>query len=239
VSSPIQPETFNHYQLQHKKGSLGQWVARRYKFLAVARCLPALGVVLAVWTRASLILVIAFLAVELVYEPRKHPVYFMLNGGYLLLAGDPGSLLRFDFAPSTANTWAQALIAITTFHLYWNSAWMKLRSPQFRSGRVLAQVVHVAEQTKGMVKYREYCLPGWAWRPFSKGTGTGIRSWRLLAALTVATELLLPIGLLCGPVRIACVVAGVGMHAAFTCLKPRGLVPFSLVTVASYLAFAP
>lgn len=51
-------------------------------------------------------------------------------------------------------------------------------------------------------------------------------------------EVLLPFGLLFGPTRPLFIVIGVGMHVVFTFLKPRGLVPFSLITVASYLAFA-
>lgn len=232
------PATFNRHQLESAKGRLGGYVARYYRQLVVLRCLPALGVLLGVWTRACLVFVIVALAVELVYEPRKHPIYFMLNAGYLLLAGNTGSLWHFDAARSNANTWAQVLIALTTFHVYWNSAWMKLRSPQFRSGRVLAQVVHVAERTKDLVPVREYCLPARAWRPLSAGVDTGARWWRLLALSTITMEALLPIGLAWSSARLVFVVLGVGMHAAFTCLKPRGLVPFSLVTVASYLAFA-
>lgn len=82
----FEPDTFNRYQLVHRKGALGRRVARNYRLLAVLRCPPALGVALGVWTKPCLVLVIVSLAVELSYEPRKHPVYFMLNGACLLLA---------------------------------------------------------------------------------------------------------------------------------------------------------
>ncbi|MET9915219.1 hypothetical protein ABZZ74_52860 [Streptomyces sp. NPDC006476] len=34
------------------------------------------------------------------------------------------------------------------------------------------------------------------------------------------------------------VVAGIGMHAAFTCLKPRQFITFSGLTAGTYVAFA-
>jgi hypothetical protein len=34
------------------------------------------------------------------------------------------------------------------------------------------------------------------------------------------------------------VATGIGMHAAFTCLKPRQLLTFSGLTVGTYVAFA-
>jgi hypothetical protein len=34
------------------------------------------------------------------------------------------------------------------------------------------------------------------------------------------------------------VAAGIAMHAAFTCLKPRQLITFSGLTLGTYIAFA-
>ncbi|MBF6333236.1 hypothetical protein [Nocardia transvalensis] len=234
------PGTFNRYYLERKQGAVGKWVAETYQASSVVRVLPAFGVVFGVWTRWCVVVIIASFVLELLYDPpRKTPVFFILNGVYLILAGNSGSLFHFSTAHTTANTWAQWLIAITTIHLYWNSAWIKLRSPQFRSGRALAQVVHVAERTTGMVKYREYCLPASIWRPLSGGTDTDVARWRVGAVLTIVMEIALPIGLLFRPTYLVFVVLGVGMHLIFTFLKPRGLVPFSLLTSASYLAFQP
>lgn len=232
--------TFNRFYLERKQGVVGQWVAETYKLSSVVRCLPAFGVVVGVWTKVCVAMVVASFVLELLYDPpRKTPVFFILNGVYLMLAGHSGSLFHFSTTQTTANTWAQCLIAITTIHLYWNSAWIKLRSPQFRSGRALAQVVHVAERTKDAVKFREYCLPAWAWRPFSGGREVDVQRWRIGAILTIALEILLPIGLLFEQTYLVFVVLGIGMHLVFTSLKPRGLVPFSLLTVASYLTFLP
>ncbi|MFJ1610754.1 hypothetical protein ACIOHS_46770 [Streptomyces sp. NPDC088253] len=64
--------------------------------------------------------------------------YTLLTGGCLLLAGDLGHGLRIEHGPSTANTWAQCLLVLVTTDIYWNSAWQKLRSPQFRTGLYLA-----------------------------------------------------------------------------------------------------
>lgn len=234
------PGTFNRYYLERRQGAMGLRVAQTYRTVSIVRCIPAFGVMLGVWTRVCIVIVIASFVLELMYDPpRKTPVFFILNGTYLMLAGNSGMFFHFSAAQSTANTWAQCLITITTIHLYWNSAWIKIRSPQFRSGRALAQVVHVAEITKSAVKYREYCLPAWAWRPFSGGRQSHIKFWRGGATLTIALEIALPIGLLVPQTYLLFVVLGLGMHVIFTLLKPRGLVPFSLLTSASYLAFAP
>ncbi|OXM72800.1 MULTISPECIES: hypothetical protein [Amycolatopsis] len=234
------PGTFNRYYLERKQGVVGRWVAETYQLSSVVRVLPAFVIVLGFWTRVCIVIVIASFVLELLYDPpRKTPVFFILNGIYLMLAGDSGMLFHFSAAQTTANTWAQCLIALTTIHLYWNSAWIKLRSPQFRSGRALAQVVHVAERTKDMVKFREYCLPAWAWRPFAGASEVDVARWRVAAIVTIAMEITVPIGLLFRPTYLVFVVLGVGMHVIFTFLKPRGLVPFSLLTSASYLAFLP
>jgi hypothetical protein len=229
--------TYPRFQLVRRKGALGEGVARFHKTLLVVRCAPALGIALGVVTKACLLLLIAALALELVYDPRKHPVYFIVNAACLLVAGEPGTLPEFDAGSSSANTWAQWLIMITTFHLYWNSAWLKWRSPQFRSGRTLAQLTHVAAVVADRTRHREYCLPGWAWKPFAGGTPVDVRRWHVIAQLTIALEVLLPVGLVVGRSHLVFFALGLGMHAVFTLLKPRALVPFSMVTVASYLAF--
>ena len=72
---------------------------------------------------------------ELLYLENPNAVRYTLpTGTCLLLAGDLGHGLTIGHDPSTANTWAQCLIVLITTDIYWNSAWQKLRSPQFRSG---------------------------------------------------------------------------------------------------------
>jgi hypothetical protein len=232
--------TFNRYVLEHKIRSAGGWIADTYRLSSILRVLPAIGITIGIWTRICIVIVIASFVLELFYDPpRKTPVFFILNGLYLFLAGRSGTLFHFSVAHTSVNTFSQCLIVVTTVHLYWNSAWIKLRSPQFLSGRALAQVVHVAEETKNMVEFREYCLPAWAWKPFSAYRDVDIQRWRAAAIATIILEITLPFGLLFRSTYLLFMTIGIGMHLFFTFLKPRGLVPFSLLTTASYLAFMP
>ncbi|MGW0583688.1 hypothetical protein ACWD25_49065, partial [Streptomyces sp. NPDC002920] len=86
--------------------------------------------------------------------------YTLLTEGCLLLAGDLGTDPHLRHGSSTANTWAQRLLVLITTDIYWNSAWNKLRSPQFRSGLHLAQWVHVYTQVREQLPYRRrYAIP--------------------------------------------------------------------------------
>jgi hypothetical protein len=51
--------------------------------------------------------------------------------------------MTIEHTPSAANTWAQCLLVLVTTDIYGNSAWQKLRSPQFRTGLYLAQWMSV------------------------------------------------------------------------------------------------
>ncbi|MFF8545164.1 hypothetical protein ACF060_33400 [Streptomyces werraensis] len=62
--------------------------------------------------------------------------------------------------------------------------------------------------------------------------------WRLIAAAVITAELALPIALLIPQTMPYAVAAGVAMHAAFTCLKPRQLITFSGLTTGTYVAFS-
>ncbi|MET9452503.1 hypothetical protein [Streptomyces cinerochromogenes] len=64
--------------------------------------------------------------------------YTLLTGVCLFVGGDLGHGLSIEHAPSAANTWALCLLVLITADIYWNSAWQKLRSDQFRSGLYLA-----------------------------------------------------------------------------------------------------
>ncbi|WP_240799454.1 hypothetical protein [Streptomyces sp. A0958] len=68
-------------------------------------------------------------------------------------------------------------------------------------------------------------------------TESNIRTWRLAAAAAITAELALPPALLVPESAPYAVVAGIGMHAAFTCLKPRQLITFSGLTTSTYTAF--
>lgn len=69
-------------------------------------------------------------------------------------------------------------------------------------------------------------------------TDRDVRLWCLVATTVIAAEIALPPALLIPQTMPYAVAAGIGMHAAFTCLKPRQLVTFSGLTLGTYMAFA-
>ncbi|MER7514733.1 hypothetical protein ABTX82_41485 [Streptomyces lavendulae] len=177
---------------------------------------------------------------ELLYLKSPNAVrYTLLTGTCLLLAGNLGHHLNIDHTPSTSNTWAQCLLVLITTDIYWNSAWRKLRSPQFRTGLYLSQWIHVYTQVRDQLPYRrQHAIPGFVRRHTRNLTDRGIALWRTIAATVIAAEILLPPALLLPGTMPYAVVAGIGMHAAFSCLKPRQLSTFSGLTLGTYVAFA-
>ncbi|GHE95131.1 hypothetical protein GCM10014715_59200 [Streptomyces spiralis] len=77
--------------------------------------------------------------------------------------------------------------------IYWNSAWQKLRSPQFRSGLYLAQWVHTYSQVRDRLPYRrQFAVPGFVRRHAGNLTDRDGRLWRAVAACVIAAEIALP-----------------------------------------------
>ncbi|MER6367419.1 hypothetical protein ABT255_03400 [Streptomyces mirabilis] len=215
-------------------------LASVYRPVLIVRTVAALALAAGLVPRLSLLLVLAGAAMELLYLKSPNAVrYTLLTGACLLLAGDLGHGLRIEHGPSTANTWAQCLLVLVTTDIYWNSAWQKLKSPQFRTGLYLAQWVHVLTQVREQLPYRrQFAVPGFVRRHMGNLTDRDVRLWRLIAAAAIVAEIMLPPALLFSATMPYAVAAGLGMHAAFTCLKPRQLVTFSGLTVGSYFAFA-
>ncbi|MFJ1610755.1 hypothetical protein ACIOHS_46775 [Streptomyces sp. NPDC088253] len=85
---------------------------------------------------------------------------------------------------------------------------------------------------------RQFAVPGFVRRHMGNLTDRDVRLWRLIAAAAIGAEIMLPPALLFSATMPYAVAVGIGMHAAFTCLKPRQLVTFSGLTVGSYFAFA-
>ncbi|MEW1721625.1 hypothetical protein [Streptomyces sp. NPDC093109] len=211
-----------------------------YRPVLVARIAAAFALAVGMVPRLSLLLVLAGVAMELLYLRSPNAVrYTLLTGACLLLAGDLGHGLHIEHGSSTANTWAQCLLVLITTDIYWNSAWQKLRSPQFRTGLYLAQWIHVYGQVKDQLPYRrQYAVPGLVRRHMGNLTARDIRLWRLAAATVITAEIALPPALLIPQTTPYAVAAGIAMHAAFTCLKPRQLLTFSGLTVGTYVAFS-
>ncbi|MFG2631625.1 hypothetical protein [Streptomyces sp. NPDC048473] len=217
-----------------------QLLARAYRPALLIRTAAAVTLAAGLAPRLSLVLILAGAAMELLYLKSPNAVRFtLLTGACLLAAGNLGHGLHIEHSPSTANTWAQCLLVLVTTDIYWNSAWQKLRSPQFRTGLYLAQWIHVYTQVREQLPYRrQYAVPGFVRRHMGNLTDQDVRLWRLISATAIATEIALPPALLIPQTMPYAVAAGIAMHAAFTCLKPRQLITFSGLTVGTYLAFA-
>ncbi|MGW7343076.1 hypothetical protein [Streptomyces sp. NPDC054854] len=215
-------------------------LAGAYRPALVVRTAAALTLAAGLAPRPSLLLVLAGAAMELLYLKSPNAVrYTLLTGASLLAAGNLGHGLNIEHSPSTANTWAQCLLVLITTDIYWNSAWQKLRSPQFRTGLYLAQWIHVYAQVKNQLPYRhQHAVPGFVPRHTGNLTDRDIRLWRLVAVCAIAAEIALPVALLIPQTMPYAVAASIAMHAAFTCLKPRQLITFSGLALGSYLAFA-
>ncbi|MFJ3164324.1 hypothetical protein [Streptomyces kanasensis] len=216
-------------------------LAAAYRPALLLRTAAALALTLGIAPPPALVLVLAGAAMELLYLRSPNAVrYTLLTGACLLLAGDLGTGLHPQHGASTANTWAQCLIVLITTDIYWNSAWQKIRSPQFRSGLYLAQWVHTYTQVREHLPHRrgQYAVPAIVRRHLGHLTDRDIRIWRLIAATVIAAELALPMALLIPQTMPYAVAAGIAMHAAFSCLKPRQLITFSGLTTGTYVAFA-
>ncbi|OIJ88150.1 hypothetical protein BIV25_37215 [Streptomyces sp. MUSC 14] len=211
-----------------------------YRPVLIVRAAAALALALGFVPRVTLLVVLAGAAMELLYLKSPNAIrYTLLTGTCLLLAGDLGQGLRIEHSLSTANTWAQCLLVLITTDIYWNSAWQKLRSPQFRSGLYLAQWIHTYSQVREHLSYRrQFAVPGIVLRHAGNLTERDVRLWRLVAVTVITAESALPPALLIPQSTPYAVAAGITMHVAFTCLKPRQLLTFSGLTIATYVAFA-
>ncbi|MFI8308841.1 hypothetical protein ACIF80_36700 [Streptomyces sp. NPDC085927] len=215
-------------------------LAAWYRPALIIRSAAALCLTAGLAPRVSLLLVLAGAAMELLYLKSPNAIrYTLLTGSCLLVAGDLGHGLTIDHSPTTANTWAQCLLVLVTTDIYWNSAWQKLCSPQFRTGLYLAQWVHTYTQVRAQLPYpRQFAVPGVVRRHLGNLTNRDIYVWRLVAIAVISAEIALPPALLIPQTMPYAVIAGIAMHTAFTCLKPRQLITFSGLTLGTYFAFA-
>ncbi|MEU6351090.1 hypothetical protein ABZ896_17415 [Streptomyces sp. NPDC047072] len=181
----------------------------------IGRTAAALALATGLIPRLSLLLVLAGVAMELLYLKIPNAVrYTLLTGSCLLLAGDLGHGLTIKHTPSTANTWAQCLLVLVTTDIYWNSAWQKLRSPQFRTGLYLAQWGHVLTQVREQLPYhRQFAVPGLARRHLGNLTDCDVRLWKAVSTAVITTEITLPPALLVPAAMPYAVSVGIGMAA--------------------------
>lgn len=217
----------------------GRLLAGVYRPALILRTAAAVALAAGLAPRLSLPLVLAGAAMDLLYLKSPSAVRFsVLLGACLMTAGNLGHGLHIEHHPSNANTWAQALMVLVTTDLYWNSALQKYRSHQFRTGLFLAQWMHAYTQLKDRLPYRhQHAVPRLVHRRTGSLTTRDIHLWQTVSVTVIAAETALPVALLIPQTTPYAITAGAGMHAAFTCLKPRQLLTFSGLTVGSYAAF--
>ncbi|WP_406387652.1 hypothetical protein [Streptomyces sp. NBC_00887] len=228
------PDSLSTHLAKQRFGKRARLLIRFHRPALFIRSFAAVVLAVGFLPRLSLVLVLAGAAMELLYLKSPNAVLFtLLTGTCLLLAGDLGHGLHIEHHPSTTNTWAQCLLVLVTADIYGNSAWQKLRSTQFRTGLYLAQWIHVYAQIRDRLPHRrQYGVPGFVRHHTGNLTDRDIRFWRLASATAIAAEFALPPALLIPQTMPYTVAAGIAMHVAFTCLKPRQLITFSGLTSA-------
>lgn len=85
---------------------------------------------------------------------------------------------------------------------------------------------------------RQYAIPGFVYRNAGNLTTRDVRLWRVVAAILITAEIALPPALPIPQTMSYAAVAGIAMHAAFICLKPRQLITCSGLTLGTYIACA-
>ncbi|GAA2679882.1 MULTISPECIES: hypothetical protein [Actinosynnema] len=211
-----------------------------YRPMLLARLAAALALATGLAPKAALVVAMAGLAMETGYLRAPAAVrYSLLLGACLLTAGDLGHSPLPSPGTGTANTWAQCLIVLVTTDLYWNSAYQKICSPQFRSGLLLAQTFHVHREVAHLLPPHQNLIPTLVLRHAGGLGERDVRLWRAASMAAIVVEIALPPALLLPQTAPWAVAAGVVMHAVFTCLKPRHMITFTGITLGSYLAFTP
>ena len=234
------PESLSSAVLRERLGDVRFTVfARAYQPVLAARIVPAFTLAAGFLPHLSALLVLAGLAFELISIKSPNSIRFaLLAVTCLLTAPDLGSGPVIRHASTSHNTWAQWLMVLITIDVYWNSAWHKAHSAQFRSGRYLAQWVHVYAQVKNQLPYREHWIPAVIRTRLGTLSDGNVAVWRAVAVAVIALEVALPAALLAPPTRPYAIAVGIAMHAGFCCLKPRQLIFFSSLTIGSYVLFA-
>lgn len=184
-------------------------------------------------TRIAIVVAVASLIVEVVYEYRFHNLFISLSLLALLPAGSLGSGAQISHAISDRNTFSATLLIILTCDLYLNGAWIKWRSAQFRSGASLQQMLYVSRVLRPLLKHPEYWHPRWLESYFAHSPGLA----KMMATGVLVIECLLPVLLLLPATYWIAVATGVGLHLSFSAILPVRLVPFGASVVGSYLAF--
>ncbi|PZE55715.1 hypothetical protein DEJ04_14215 [Curtobacterium sp. MCLR17_044] len=136
---------------------------------------------------------------------------------------------------SEAFVGAVSLVAVVT-PVYWNSAYIKFKSPGYLSGEAL-RVALLGFSVEGpRAGVHEFLFGVRPPEPFL--ARIGVRwAFRWGSRIAAGLEVLLPLMLLTPATFFFGAVLGVCLHFAFWALLPGKLLPFQLVMLSSYAAF--
>ncbi len=225
-----------------------------YRVFYYTRMVCALLLLAGFLSQIALIVLALWYFFEFSFDRKFHTAFLGLCCTFLTLSSDTENYLSVGrlliassltdfFAPgvaaqATADPWPQVLLTLLVVHLYWSSAWHKLRSPQFLSGDALQKALEHYALIRKDVRHSEIWYPNRLTRVLTVDEPDAVRRrWRLPSQATVAVEALIPVLLLIPATwGIAC-VAGILLHIAFTGILPRRLLPFTIATVATYPLF--
>ncbi|MFG2979176.1 hypothetical protein ACGFYY_40105 [Streptomyces sp. NPDC048331] len=214
-----------------------QWMLRSYRPALITRIIAATLLTAGICPRLFAVLTVLGLFFEMLFIPRSLTFFMACTGIALACAGNLGSGFSLDDSSSTDNTWAQVIVMILALDLYINTAWLKIRSPQFRSGQVISQWLASGRQIQYLLPAWNYYYPQRLVALMATNDGNPTPLARTAAWGTIALEFLIPIGLLNEVTRPAAIAAGIGMHTAFAGLLPRHLAAYSLCSTGAYFAF--
>jgi hypothetical protein len=250
----LQPGTFTSYQLRSKPRLRAAVtavypIAYRLKWLAVVLLL--FGVV----PQTAAILLVGWFVLRLPVDSLNHTFYLMLcclclaacaglddcltwRTGIRILHDGPASVLHAE-SERLSDPFGQLVIVLLTSQMYLATAVRKIRSVEFRQGRVLHRIAEHLVLTSGQAPYRDAWYPGVVVRMLVAGDHEAMsRRWRPAAVGTIIVELVLPFGLAVPWLWSWFAVAGLVLHLGFTFLLPIRLIPYGLATVSSFVLFA-
>lgn len=234
----LNPAGYQFYKLRARRGEkAAARISRSHTTVAVLRTFAAAWVVIGPWPRIAVLVVLVGLVFELNYDYRFNTIFLLLVGCCLLLAGAVGSGLVLSDVHSSKNTWAQFLIVVTTVHMYLNSAWIKARSPHFRTGLWLHQFFSFGPKVRQRLPRWEFWYPRAMVTSLGADTQQAAAVWRLAAVATIGLEASLPALLLVPATHPYAVAVGVAMHVCFAALLPLQLAHFSLAVAGTYILF--
>jgi hypothetical protein len=215
-------------------------LAGLYRPVLTIRTVAALVLVLGPTPRLAALVIAGALWFELGYEFRYHTIYLAIGCAIVATMGDlPTSpllgLVNLDRTRAAGNTWAIVLVTLTSVQIYLASAYRKIRSPQFRSGRRLYAFFWGATAALDKRPEPQLFVPEFIRRghrePYNP---VWLRRWRVGSVVVIGLELGLPIALLMPGLWAVAALVGLLMHAGFLLLKPFRLVPFAIASVAAY-----